>query len=168
MNESPSSSTDAPNILSAKSNGHSAGVGVSYGGLDSASVRDRCTLLGIEWAEDAPQIDPEAVAAITAEVAVRLRVVPVRFDGNRLVVAMVDPLDIAAADEIAALAGRAVTRIGLEQETFSELMRQNYGTTAARWLKAWQAKPRICPQTSNIISTPSRRMTSTEWPSSPR
>jgi type II secretory ATPase GspE/PulE/Tfp pilus assembly ATPase PilB-like protein len=61
-----------------------------------------------------------------------LRVVPLRFENHRLVVAMVDPLDIASADEVAALTGRAVTRVGLEQQAFSELMRQHYGTTAAR------------------------------------
>src|SRR6185295_11327262 len=44
----------------------------------------------------------------------------------------VDPLDIAAADEISTLTGKPITRIGLEQQAFSELMRANYGTTAAR------------------------------------
>src|SRR4029434_7246757 len=62
----------------------------------------------------------------------RLRVVPIRFENNRLVGAMIDPLDMAAADEIATLTGRPITRVGLEQEAFSELMREHYGTTAAR------------------------------------
>src|SRR5690606_18461059 len=65
-------------------------------------------------------------------IAVRLRAVPIRFDGHRLVVAMIDPTDIASVDEIAALTGRPVTRIGLEPGAFAELMKANYGTTAAR------------------------------------
>ena len=105
----------------------------NFDGTTSAtSARERCQLLGIDWLEDAPEPTAEAVATISADVAVRLRVVPVRFEGNRLLVAMVDPLDIAAADEISTLTGRPVTRVGLEQEAFSEMMRENYGTTAAR------------------------------------
>ena len=107
-------------------------VGVTDAASTSASVLDKCRVLGIDWLEDAPETSADAVATITADIAVRLRVVPVRFEGNRLVVAMVDPLDSAAADEIATLTGKPVTRIGLEQEAFSELMREHYGTTAAR------------------------------------
>jgi type II secretory ATPase GspE/PulE/Tfp pilus assembly ATPase PilB-like protein len=113
-------------------NGHGPASLASLTGLDGSNGRERCQALGIEWLEDAPETEPGAVSAISADVAVRLRVVPIRFENNRLVVAMVDPLDIAAADEIAALTGRPVTRIGLEQQAFSELMRAHYGTTAAR------------------------------------
>jgi type II secretory ATPase GspE/PulE/Tfp pilus assembly ATPase PilB-like protein len=45
---------------------------------------------------------------------------------------MVDPLDTAAADELAALTGHPVTRVGLEQKAFAELLREHFGTTAAR------------------------------------
>jgi type II secretory ATPase GspE/PulE/Tfp pilus assembly ATPase PilB-like protein len=113
-------------------NGQSSHPSGSIAGLDDAAVRERCTLLGIEWLEDAPEASAEAVATITPETAVRLRVVPLRIENNRLVIAMVDPLDIAAADEVAALTGRPISRIGLEKDTFSELMRAHYGTTAAR------------------------------------
>src|SRR5262245_6824637 len=101
-----------------------------YGGLDGVSPRERAAALGIQWLEEAPETTSDAVASITADVAVRLRVVPIRFDQNRLVVAMVDPLDIAAADEVSTLTGKPITRIGLEQDVFSELMREHYGTTA--------------------------------------
>ena len=58
---------------------------------DVDGVRERCELLGIAWSDEAVEADPEAVALIEADVAVRLRVVPLRIEGNRLVVAMVDP-----------------------------------------------------------------------------
>jgi type II secretion system protein E len=89
-------------------------------------------MLGIEWLDEAPDASPEALACITSDIAVRLRVVPLRLEGNRLIVAMVDPLDLTAADEVATLTRHPVTRVGMEQEAFSELMRGHYGTTAAR------------------------------------
>lgn len=102
------------------------------GSADGAAARERCRMLGIDWVEQAPAAAPDAVALITAEVAVRLRVVPLRIEQRRLVVAMVDPLDIAAADEVATLCGFPVTRVGVESKAFSDLMREQYGTTAAR------------------------------------
>src|SRR5262245_1380048 len=118
-------------------NGQGSEASVTAGGpslssLEGSSPRERAAALGIEWLEEAPDPSPEAVASITADVAVRLRVVPIRFEANRLLVAMVDPMDIAAADEISTLTGKPITRFGLEQEAFSELMRSQYGTTAAR------------------------------------
>ena len=75
---------------------------------DAASTRERCALLGIDWIDEAPPVDGEAVALISAEAAVRLAVVPIRLEQGRLVVAMVDPLDILAVDEVATLSGHAV------------------------------------------------------------
>jgi type II secretory ATPase GspE/PulE/Tfp pilus assembly ATPase PilB-like protein len=96
------------------------------------SLRDRCRLLGIEWTEEPRKASPDAVALIPADVAVRLRIVPVRLEDNRLLVAMIDPLDIESADEVAALTGHPITRLGMPAGIFQELMREQYGTTAAR------------------------------------
>jgi type IV pilus assembly protein PilB len=117
------------------------GIPVTDAGLDAAAfasitgdapLRDRCKLFGIEWADALPESSEDASGRIAPDVAVRLRVVPLRVDRGRLVVAMVDPMDIAAVDETAALARMPVHRIGLEPALFSELMRAVYGTTAAR------------------------------------
>ena len=97
-----------------------------------AGVRERCALLGIEWLDKAPASDPAAAELLAPEIAVRLGAVPVSIDGNRLLVAMLDPLDTAAVDEIGAVTARMVRRIGLEAPAFRELMRDRYGTTAAR------------------------------------
>ena len=88
--------------------------------------------LGIDWTEETPTVEDAAVALLTPDAAVRLRVVPLRVDDNRLVVAMVDPLDIVAADEVSTLTGYPIARLGLEPKTFGDLMRTHYGTTAAR------------------------------------
>ena len=99
---------------------------------DEATLRRRCEMLGIEWSNQVPQATPEAIALMTADLAVRLRAIPVCMDQKRLRVAMMDPLDIASADEVATLVGKPITRIGLSKKAFSELMREHYGTTAER------------------------------------
>ncbi|MHC4991289.1 MAG: GspE/PulE family protein [Planctomycetota bacterium] len=96
------------------------------------SIKERCQLLGIAWSDDLPESDAETASLVEGDVAVRLRAVPLRVENQRLLVAMLDPLDIAAADEVSTLAGLPVTRIGVEQEHFRELIRDRYGTTAAR------------------------------------
>ncbi|MBX3354731.1 MAG: type II/IV secretion system protein [Phycisphaeraceae bacterium] len=96
------------------------------------SLKDRCGLLGIEWFDKAPTAEPEAMALIPAETAVRLRVVPLRLDGARLQVAMADPFDLAAIDEVAAMTARPLSRASMEGSVFGDLMRAVYGTTAAR------------------------------------
>ncbi|MBT8483988.1 MAG: type II/IV secretion system protein [Phycisphaerales bacterium] len=99
---------------------------------DGSTPRERCAALGIDWMDNAPPVETQAVALIDADVAVRLRVVPLRRAQGRLVVAMVDPLDIAAADEVAALTAHPITRVGLEPTAFAELLKEHFGTTAAR------------------------------------
>lgn len=101
-------------------------------GDDEETLRQRCELLGIEWSSQVPEAEPHAIALMPADMAVRLRVVPVRIENKRLRVAMVNPLDIASADEVATLVGRPITRMGLSKKAFSELMREHYGTTAER------------------------------------
>ena len=97
-----------------------------------APLRERCKALGIAWSDQVPESDAAAAQRVAPDVAVRLRVVPLRVDRGRLHVAMVDPLDFAAVDETAMLAGMPVVRLGMEPQIFSELMRRVYGTTAAR------------------------------------
>ncbi len=99
---------------------------------DGSTIRQRCALLGIDWIADAPPVETDAVALITADAAVRLRVVPLRTEEGRLVVAMVDPMDLLAVDEVSTLSGLPITRVGLERNVFAELLRNHYGTTAAR------------------------------------
>ena len=97
-----------------------------------AAVRERCALLGIQWLERPPSSDPAAADLLAPELAVRLGAVPVSMEGGRLLVAMLDPLDTAAVDEIAAVTSKAVRRFGLDAPAFRDLMRDRYGTTAAR------------------------------------
>jgi type II secretory ATPase GspE/PulE/Tfp pilus assembly ATPase PilB-like protein len=99
---------------------------------DPAALRTRCAAVGIPWAEEAPAVDAAAVALVSPEAAVRLRVLPLRLEDGLLVVAMDDPMDLLAVDEVSTLTSRPVSRIGLDRKVFADLMRAHYGTTAAR------------------------------------
>ncbi|MHC5027293.1 MAG: GspE/PulE/PilB domain-containing protein, partial [Planctomycetota bacterium] len=99
---------------------------------NAEGLRDRCRLLGVEWLEDQPDATQDAIDLITADVAVRLAVIPLSIEGHALHVAMLDPLDIAAVDELATLVGRPVVRFGIAADLFANLMRDHYGTTAQR------------------------------------
>ncbi|ALJ18748.1 GspE/PulE family protein [Microbacterium sp. No. 7] len=53
-------------------------------------------------------IDPDAVALVPGALCRRHRLVPVRRERNRLVVAMIDPTDLRAIDDVASLTGLVV------------------------------------------------------------
>jgi type IV pilus assembly protein PilB len=105
---------------------------------EQAKTREQCRTLGIDWLDDVPAIEAQAVALITADMAVRLAAVPLRTtpaangEDAELIVAMRNPLDIAAADELATLVDHPIVRVGLDEEDFDRLLRDQYGTTAAR------------------------------------
>lgn len=81
--------------------------------------------------EEKPEAEQAAVRTINAEQAMRLRAVPFRVDGGRLSVAMLDPFDDAAADEISVFSGMPVTRVAAVEVVIRDLLREHYGTTAA-------------------------------------
>jgi len=78
-----------------------------------------------------PAPGADILACITSEQANRLRVAPVGLDGTRLQLAMENPEDDAAADEISVTADRPVSRIPADAKVIAELLRRHYGTTAA-------------------------------------
>ncbi len=99
---------------------------------DEAALREKCELLGIDWLTQPTKAEEDSIGLLSADLAVRLRVVPLRTEGKRLMMAMLNPLDVASADEVATLVGKPVTRVGMNKKLFSELMRECYGTTAER------------------------------------
>ncbi len=77
-------------------------------------------------------LDPAAARLIEPEQAMRLRAVPLRIDAGHLVVAMLDPDDFAAADEISVVAAMPVSPHATPAESLKQLLRQAYGVTAAQ------------------------------------
>ncbi|MBT6270305.1 MAG: type II/IV secretion system protein [Phycisphaerae bacterium] len=91
-----------------------------------------CEKLGLNWIDVAPEVDAETINLLDAELAVRLRVLPIAIESGRLSIAMLNPTDIEASDEVATITAYPITRCGMDKQIFSELMRNYYGTTAAR------------------------------------
>jgi type II secretory ATPase GspE/PulE/Tfp pilus assembly ATPase PilB-like protein len=106
----------------------------------SASADDRLRILGIQVLDRAPEAEEEATRLLAPEVAARLHAVPLKIEDGWLHVAMLDPLDTDAADEVATLSGLAIRRVGIESAAFAELMKASYGTTAARMAESLGAE----------------------------
>lgn len=65
----------------------------------------------------AAQVDPEALKLIPSTVALRFCVMPINFEGTKLVVAMAEPQNLHAIDELRFLSGtEIVPRIGFRSE----------------------------------------------------
>jgi general secretion pathway protein E/type IV pilus assembly protein PilB len=112
---------------------------------------DRLRLLGIDVLDRMPELDPEAAALLPAEVAVRLRVVPIAADESSIRLAMLDPLDSEAVDEVSTRSGRSIDRVGLEPSIFAELMKTAYGTTAARMAESLAADDGLAGDTEHNL-----------------
>ncbi len=86
------------------------------------SERDRVRLLGRAWgiefidlAEVTPE--PQATSLVSATLARRHKVLPISLDGDRLHVAMANPLDIFVIDELRLSTGKEVEAlIAVEEE----------------------------------------------------
>ena len=90
----------------------------------SLDAKESCVCMGLRWIDLTPEVDQEIIELIDAELAVRLRVLPLEIGSGRLVLAMLSPEDIEASDEVGVITGYPVTRCGMEQSIFSDLMRK--------------------------------------------
>ena len=103
-----------------------AGAGLDLDESGVASASDGHPVLS-----RAPEVDEGAAGLIAAEQAMRLRAVPFAIEDGRLCVAMLEPGDLAASDELSMVAGYPVTRYRISETLLRDLVRQGYGTTAA-------------------------------------
>ncbi|HIB01579.1 MAG TPA: type II/IV secretion system protein, partial [Phycisphaerales bacterium] len=114
---------------------HEASMTTSVDNIEFNSNKDPktdCEKLGLNWIDVAPEVDEEIINLLDAELAVRLRVLPIAIESGRLSIAMLNPTDIEASDEVATITAYPITRCGMDKQIFSDLMRNYYGTTAAR------------------------------------
>ncbi len=79
-----------------------------------------------------PDVDAKASELLGSEQAVRLQAIAYAFEGSRLLVAMMNPADLAAADEVAVTCGHPIRRLSIAPVAFAELMREVHGITAAQ------------------------------------
>ncbi len=78
-----------------------------------------------------PEIRSGAARLLRPDNAIRLGCVPFEIDGRHLRVAMLDPADDSAADDVSILARHPVVRVGVTREVFAEALRLAYGITAS-------------------------------------
>lgn len=84
--------------------------------------------LGIPHVElDRCQIDPEGLALVPEEVARRYRVLPIRVQGNRLIVAMVDPIDFFTIDHLAMITKKEIEAVMAGKRELERAFDRCYG-----------------------------------------
>ena len=95
--------------------------------------RDRVRCLGEYWSVPYVdltdyQIDPDVTKTVTQELARRYKVVPISCHGNKLTLAMKNPLDIFAIDEIRLITGMEVDPVISTEEDILNAITSNYRT----------------------------------------
>ncbi len=73
------------------------------------------------------QIDPEAVTSIPIHLAQRYQVVPLGMHENRLVLAMADPMNLIALDDVAMITGKEVEPVIASVSAINSVINQFYG-----------------------------------------
>ena len=131
--------TTAPSTSKPYLNGVDAPAAQPVSGAPVAPV---ALVSGFPALTEMPKVDPKAADLIGAEDAVRLRAVPYAFEGSSLLVALSDPTDFAAADELSIISGRPVLRKAVAQELFDSLLRTAYGATAAQMAQRLSGGPK--------------------------
>ena len=95
--------------------------------------RDRVRCLGEQWGVPYVdlteiQISDEVTSAVTQELARRFKVIPIERTPKRLTLAMKNPLDIFAIDEIRLITGKEVEAVIATEEDIINAISANYRT----------------------------------------
>jgi type IV pilus assembly protein PilB len=72
------------------------------------------------------EITPKVLAKIPKEMARRLQVLPIRLEANRLFVAMSDPMDMEAIEEIEKVTGYSVVPMVAPQSSIRDCLQRRY------------------------------------------
>lgn len=72
------------------------------------------------------EITPKVLAKIPAEMARRLEVMPIKLEGGRLYVAMTDPMDMEAVEEIEGFTGLSVVPMIAPQSSVRDCLHKRY------------------------------------------
>ncbi len=76
-------------------------------------------------------LDPQLIKLVPEPVARRNMVIPITLDGNILKVAMLDPLNVFAVDELKKLTGRQITPLVTTETELLKAINQYYGAEGA-------------------------------------
>jgi type II secretion system protein E len=78
------------------------------------------------------EVPAEALRCVPADLAQRYRVLPLKLLDGRLELAMADPHDLQAADDLSAVSGLEIVRRYARASELADAIRKHYGTSAAR------------------------------------
>jgi type II secretion system protein E len=78
------------------------------------------------------EISHEVLSRVPAEIAQRYRVLPVSVSDSELTLAMADPFDFSAIEDLRAICGLDIARCYARPGELAEAIRRCYGTSAAR------------------------------------
>ncbi len=78
------------------------------------------------------QIQPEALQCLPPELAHRYRVLPLALHDGQLLLAMADPFDLQAVDDLSAMCGLEIVRRYVRPAELADALKRHYGTSAAR------------------------------------
>jgi type II secretory ATPase GspE/PulE/Tfp pilus assembly ATPase PilB-like protein len=76
--------------------------------------------------QDLVRPDPAALELLSAEQAARYRVLPLAVEGDRLEIAMADPLDLVARDEIERITGKKLQPVVCSEELLEKAIGASY------------------------------------------
>src|SRR5690606_5029102 len=89
-------------------------------------ARSLAMQLGFPFIEEGVQVDPYAVSLVPEATARRYTAMPIRLEGNTLVVAMKDPRHVFALDDIQLITGREIQPAVATEETLTRLLTRFY------------------------------------------
>lgn len=140
-------------------------------------VQARAAQVGMPYVDARTvQPHPEALAAVPAEVARRQGVLPLRFDGDVLVVAMAEPANHLALDELAQVSGRQITLAAAYRADLATAINRAYAGGEAASLQAaalqgaalqGAASPGPTPQAATVQPPPAQPVTPGPAPTAP-
>jgi type IV pilus assembly protein PilB len=100
------------------------------------SERDRVRILGDHWGVPyvdltAEPVDASVATIISQDLARRYKVIPITIEGNRMKLAMKNPLDIFATDEIRVITGKEVVPVIATEEDILFAIGEAYKSTGS-------------------------------------
>ena len=87
--------------------------------------------LGYEFAEDGVAVDPFVITLVPEGTIRRYNVMPLRLEGNALVLAMKDPRHVFALDDIRLITGREIKPAVATEESLLRLINRHYRSGAS-------------------------------------
>ena len=87
------------------------------------------------------KVQPEALSAVSADLAFRHKVLPIAMHNRALCLAMADPFDRAAAEAVRVLTGKRIERYYCPEAELVDAGRRLYGSTVARMIADLDTAP---------------------------